>query len=111
VTVSVDDLFARITRQEQRAVAKQRRHEYRMAQIEGMDGEDRIGFFCIRSAIRAIGVFLVVLVLTLGGSCTAKSIHNTPLNNKQVTDCERAATAAHMSADCYNEKVSTGTIK
>src|SRR5438045_2271511 len=98
---NIDDLFAKVTMREARAARALHRHEYRMAKIDGIDGEDK-AFLLLG---RLVCAFLVVLTLSVAGGCATTSVLNTREQQRQASYCEKAVTAAKMHADCYYAKI------
>lgn len=82
---TIDDLFSRVTLRERRIKARENRHEYRMAVLDGMETEDKAALMLIRAAIYSVAVVLLALIAGI----TVTSLVNTPLEERVSQICAR----------------------
>jgi hypothetical protein len=101
MSVDIDTLFAKVTMQEQRSARAARRHERKMAWIDGMTEENR----AIVMSIKMLVLLACVVTLVVGGGCTAASLHNHLSDNQRKQACEVALATHHMPGDCGQDEI------
>lgn len=96
----LDDLFAREARSLRRHELKMKKAEERLALIEADSGS-----YCLLKSIKMGLMTLSLLIISVSAGCTTTSLMNTPVQQEQVTECERLITQHGVKGDCLTGEI------